>query len=303
MAKKPSNPKKASKKKPDPFKQVAGTHPLKKGKPSVKLADPAALEGSVAGYGEPIPDDKAKKFTHKEQLFILNYVANWFNGAKAARDAGYSEDSARSIASENLTKPHIKAEIDRLVSERLMSKEETIMRFSDMARGSLNDYLHVVKKAHTPTVKKSLHVLIRALNDRIDDQAKFVARANIQDKTRLESFAGNLLRWNEQIIEYEIELERNPGAYRLEQGEEVLIDAVELDLVKLAQDKERGLIKSLTPVEGGFKVELYAADAALQNIGKYHGIFEKDNVRLNFNSVPLSADEIKRISETLENDF
>lgn len=244
------------------------------------------------------------KFTPKEKLFTLCYVANYFNGTQAAIEAGYSEHSAASIASENLRKPHIKAEIDRLVSERLMSKEETIMHISDMARGSLNDYLRIVKRATRPTVKKSLHVLIAEINAKIEDQEKFVTRAGNLKKERLDRFAANIETWLEQILEYEIELERNPGAYREVQGEEVIEDVVELDLVKLAQDKQRGRIKSLKPDKSGsFEVELYAADGALRDIGRYHGIFEKDNRRLNLNSEPLTPEEIKAISQELDNKY
>lgn len=57
------------------------------------------------------------KLTRKEELFCQFYVIA-FNGADAARRAGYSEKTARNIASEYLTKPHIKARVDELVSQR-----------------------------------------------------------------------------------------------------------------------------------------------------------------------------------------
>lgn len=45
--------------------------------------------------------------TQKQQTFCELYAANGGNGTKAALGAGYSEDSAHSIANENLNKPEI----------------------------------------------------------------------------------------------------------------------------------------------------------------------------------------------------
>lgn len=52
-----------------------------------------------------------KKLTEKERVFCWRYVV-LRNGAKAAREAGYSEKTCYVIASENLTKPHIQQYIE-----------------------------------------------------------------------------------------------------------------------------------------------------------------------------------------------
>jgi len=54
------------------------------------------------------------RLTVKQELFISHYLANGGNGTAAAREAGYkgSDETLRSTAKENLTKPHIKAEIE-----------------------------------------------------------------------------------------------------------------------------------------------------------------------------------------------
>jgi phage terminase small subunit len=51
------------------------------------------------------------ELTPKQALFVKYYVANRFNAAKAARDAGYSETTAYSIGHENLNKPEVQAAI------------------------------------------------------------------------------------------------------------------------------------------------------------------------------------------------
>ncbi len=50
--------------------------------------------------------------TAKQQRYVEEYCSNGFKGTKAAIAAGYSENSAHDISSENLKKPEIKAAID-----------------------------------------------------------------------------------------------------------------------------------------------------------------------------------------------
>lgn len=56
---------------------------------------------------------KKDELTEKQKIFCREYILDW-NGSRAARTAGYSEDSAKEIASENLTKPHIQAYIEEI---------------------------------------------------------------------------------------------------------------------------------------------------------------------------------------------
>lgn len=78
--------------------------------------------------------------TGKQQTFIAEYLRTW-NASEAARLAGYSEASARVIGHENLTKPDIKAEIQRRVSDRAMSADEVLVRLAEQARGSMDDFV------------------------------------------------------------------------------------------------------------------------------------------------------------------
>lgn len=57
------------------------------------------------------------KLTKKQSRFVDYYIEYHGDGTKAAIAAGYSKDSARYIASENLTKPHIVAAIDEVNDE------------------------------------------------------------------------------------------------------------------------------------------------------------------------------------------
>jgi phage terminase small subunit len=63
--------------------------------------------------------------TDKEKVFCKEYIKD-FNGANAARLAGYSENSAKEIAYENLTKLHIQKYIQELLKPKLDELDITV---------------------------------------------------------------------------------------------------------------------------------------------------------------------------------
>lgn len=78
----------------------------------------------------------------KQTVFVESYLSHW-NATQAARDAGYSERSARSIGSENLTKPDIQAAIAARLAALKMSADEVLTRLTDHARGSVAPFIRV----------------------------------------------------------------------------------------------------------------------------------------------------------------
>ena len=76
------------------------------------------------------------------QWAFIEHYCELLKGADAARLAGYSEKSIYSIASENLRKPKIRAEIDRrLEAKRDNMKGELINRIITTATASIGDFM------------------------------------------------------------------------------------------------------------------------------------------------------------------
>ena len=71
-----------------------------------------------------------KALTPKEQLFV-KYFALTLNKTQAALLAGYSEKTARQIGYENLTKLHIRLEVERELSERF---NENVITHGDVIK-------------------------------------------------------------------------------------------------------------------------------------------------------------------------
>lgn len=83
----------------------------------------------------------AEKFTDKQRAFIDHYFACGMNATEAAKRAGYSERTARQTGSENLSKPDIKAEIERIFLENTMPAGEVLTRLTEHARGDIGDMI------------------------------------------------------------------------------------------------------------------------------------------------------------------
>ena len=82
------------------------------------------------------------KLTAKQKIFCQKYV-ELNNGKQAAIAAGYSEKTANEIACENLIKPHIAAEIQRLQAEvktnNIASAQEVMEYFTRVMNGEEKD--------------------------------------------------------------------------------------------------------------------------------------------------------------------
>lgn len=85
-------------------------------------------------------DEKEKKLTRKQEVFISEYL-RCFNGAEAARRAGYSEASARKTASLLLADADINGQIQARIAEVHMSADEALMLTADIARGDIGDLI------------------------------------------------------------------------------------------------------------------------------------------------------------------
>lgn len=91
-----------------------------------------------------IESDNDNELTDKQKLFCLYYVKYW-NQTKAAIKSGYSKDTARFIGANNMKKPNIKKEIDRLkksIRDGLSFEPMAIFqRYLDIAFSDITDYL------------------------------------------------------------------------------------------------------------------------------------------------------------------
>lgn len=79
-----------------------------------------------------------KKLTAKQQRFCDEYLID-LNATQAAIRAGYSEKSARQMATENMTKPSIKEYIEKRMDEKekklIANQDEVLKYLTSVLRG------------------------------------------------------------------------------------------------------------------------------------------------------------------------
>jgi phage terminase small subunit len=234
---------------------------------------------------QDLPEEEVQEngFTMKQQRFIEEFCVDG-NCTQAAKRAGYSPASAYSIGSENLKKPEIKTAIDSRLATLSLGAAEVTKLTSEIAQSRLNDFFTIREVQGYEQEEHYLSVLASRQRDEIVYINDFVSREGLllfDFKGGLTPMGERLNKAREKLLELELEiLAYGPDATKLVAGKPVIHRIAELDLVKLAEAKEGGRIKSYSVGKDGIKVETYAADAALDKMARMHGLYEKDNRQL-----------------------
>jgi len=92
--------------------------------------------------------------TNRQRIFIDEYLKCW-NGAEAARRAGYSARSAYEIARKLLRKVEVSEAIQQRISEKAMSADEVLLRLGEHARGDMGNFLDIGSMAFQVDLNKA----------------------------------------------------------------------------------------------------------------------------------------------------
>lgn len=85
-------------------------------------------------------EEKQKKLTHKQRLFIDEYLQTK-NATEAAKKAGYSEKTSGSLGHRLLHTPEIKKEIDKQLDEIHEAQRQRLILMSEQAIDALRDVM------------------------------------------------------------------------------------------------------------------------------------------------------------------
>lgn len=149
-------------------------------------------------------DQADVNLTDKQRRFCEEYVIDW-NGSRAAIAAGYSENTAKEIASENLTKPNIQEYIEaiqkdlsklsgvtalRNILELKKIAYASIAQFKDgwMTEKDFNDL--------TEDQKSCLSEIVHQTKSYKDSTEKFV-KFRLHDKQKAIELLNKMLGFNE----------------------------------------------------------------------------------------------------------
>src|SRR5690606_9707206 len=216
-------------------------------------------------------EDNKSTLTAKQQLFVDDYLIH-FNATKAAKTAGYSEKTAYSQGQRLLKNVEISAIVETRLKESRMNSDEVMKMMKDIAGSNINDYMKIVQRERIKHVPKSLTLLIERKHLEIKKHAMYIERKGLTDEIRDNYVEQNIMPLEDAILRAEIDLELDPLA-TFDDSEVETYETIELDLVKLAKDKEGGKIKSFEWKEFGPKVEMYAVDGMLDKLARVNGMY------------------------------
>lgn len=232
-----------------------------------------------------VPATTAPKLTTKQQRFVEEYCVDW-NGTQAGIRAGYAKKTAAAEASRLLRNVNIRKAIDARLDELALSAGQVTKRISDIAETSLNDFLTVKEVEKDTHIPQPLAESIRLLEAEIAFDEEYAVRAveilGLLDDDKadyLEARQREVKRKRLEVLRHQMTLDRDPDAFELVKGPPELVKRANLDLVKIAEAHSGNRIKSWQPSEFGIKVEFYDSAAALRDMGRVRGIFEKDNTQ------------------------
>ncbi len=145
------------------------------------------------------------KLTPKQKRFCEEYVID-LNGTQAAIRAGYSENSANVISSENLAKPNIKeyiTELQKEISERnKITVDECVSLLAKMARfdiAELYDNTGAIKSIHD--IPEDTRLAIEAI-DTEDMRMEGMTMGSV-NKVKLSSRRANIIELMKHLGGYE----------------------------------------------------------------------------------------------------
>lgn len=101
------------------------------------------------------------KLTKKQQRFVDEYLID-LNATQAAIRAGYSEDSAKEIGCENLTKPNIQQAVAEQMAERSkrteITQDKVLRELAAIAFAKATDYASVIEKQAVYTTDEGVRI-------------------------------------------------------------------------------------------------------------------------------------------------
>lgn len=136
------------------------------------------------------------KLTAKQRRFCDEYLID-LNATQAAIRAGYSEKNARNIASENLTKPNIKAYID----ERMAEKESQLIATQD----EVLKYLTSVLRGES----QSTEIVVEGTGDGCSEARTLKKEPSEKDRLKAAELLGKRYGLYTDKIETDVDMELN----------------------------------------------------------------------------------------------
>lgn len=210
----------------------------------------------------------------RERNFVIHYLGDArFNGAKAARLAGYKETSAREMARRLLTKVDIKEAVAAGLREANVTAQHALALLEDHATATLEDFYTVTYETYRPDTTMPLWEAKVYLDGEIETLGARIDDALYKGEKRLEREYRNDQARLKRYVKYLSETFSNKDDHELVSvpGEVVTEERIKLDIPKATKDGKAHLIKKLKWTKDGPEIELHGVQEGVLNILKRFG--------------------------------
>ena len=107
---------------------------------------------------------KEKKLTLKQEKFIAEYLKTG-NGTQSAKDAGYSENCAQEIASENLSKSIIKERIQSAAEKLGITTDYVLRNFKEISDYNREKVIRLKSKGSQDASGETEDIIVEQMRD------------------------------------------------------------------------------------------------------------------------------------------
>jgi phage terminase small subunit len=132
--------------------------------------------------------------TNKQKVFVETYLRCW-NATKAAKAAGYSAKTARTMGSENLAKPDVQAIIQARLVELKMFSDEVLLLLADQARADMTLFTQV-----TP----SGYIYLDFSTPEAIANRRWIKKLKTKRTRRIEGRGQSAEQWEDETMEVEL---------------------------------------------------------------------------------------------------
>lgn len=245
-----------------------------------RKARKSAPKGSAAPAtgSTPAPTTFAEAYKNlnpQRRKFVAAYLERP-NATRAAKNAGYSEATARSQGQRLLTFDDVRTALRLGWAEAGASAEEVRARTEEVMRGSVEDFYAFDLEQVRPPALRPVRELLAELREEIEFEEEYARRAVMSEEAETEHRAAQLRRMD-RALRMEIKLERDPNATAWAPGPPELRSVARLDLAKARDLGVLHLLKTVKPTKWGTVIELQDAQHARDQIGKIHGLWGADD--------------------------
>jgi phage terminase small subunit len=129
-------------------------------------------------YSKWTKEQLQAKMTPKQRIFCHEYIIDW-NGARSAKEAGYSEKSSRQTANELLTKPYIQSYISLIQKD--LEKEAGVSRLKVLKK---LDKIAFAKLTDEKDTIKALEVINKMLGYNEPEKQEVTQELTLKDKLK-----------------------------------------------------------------------------------------------------------------------